>query len=66
MVRDTVTTGVGTRVTGFAAKHPRLVVTLVLLLALVAAQGSVAAATEMGSDGPLFDTSGSGSVDDGP
>ncbi|MFB6221496.1 MAG: hypothetical protein ABEH90_08665 [Halolamina sp.] len=63
MVRDSVPSEIGVRLTGFAANHPRLVVTLVLLFALVAAQGSVAAATEF--DGVLTE-SGSGSVDDGP
>jgi hypothetical protein len=38
---------------------------MVLLVLFVAAQGSVAAATEFG-DGTLVGTSGSGSVDTGP
>lgn len=65
MSRSTVASEVRTRTTGFVAKHPRLVVTMVLLVLFVAAQGSVAAATEFG-DGTLVGTSGSGSVDTGP
>lgn len=65
MSRTNVASEVGARTTGFVANHPRLVVTMVLLLVLIAAQGSVAAATEL-SDGTLVGTSGSGSVDDGP
>ncbi len=64
MSRNSVTRKLGVSVTGFAAKRPRLVVTLVLLLALVAAQGSVAAATDL--DGGMVDTSGSGTVNEGP
>lgn len=65
MSRTTVASEVGTRTTGFVAKHPRLVVTMVLLVLLIAAQGTVAAGTELG-DGTLAGTSGSGSVDTGP
>lgn len=66
MSQDYAGSALGVRLTGFAAKHPKLIMTLVLLLALVAAQGSVAAATDVDVGGTLFDTSGSGSVDDGP
>lgn len=66
MSRDYGSSALGVRLTGFAAKHPKLIMTLVLLLVLVAAQGSVAAATDVDAGGTLFDTSGSGSVDDGP
>lgn len=65
MSRTTVASEVGARATGFVAKHPRLVVTMTLLVLLIAAQGSVAAATDLG-DGTLVGTNGSGSVDDGP
>lgn len=66
MSRDYTSSSYGVRLTGFAANHPRLIMTLVLLLAFVVAQGSVAAATDVDPGGTLFDTSGSGSVDDGP
>lgn len=65
MSHTTVASEVSARATEFVAEHPRLVVTMVLLVLLIAAQGSVAAATELG-DGTLVGTSGSGSVDDGP
>ena len=65
MSRTTVASGVRARATEFVATHPRLVVTMVLLLLLIAAQGSAAAGTELG-DGTLMGTSGSGSVNDGP
>lgn len=64
MSRSTVADGIGARTTGFVTNHPRLVVTMVLLVALIAAQGSVAAATDFGDT--LVGTSGTGSVDTGP
>jgi len=64
MPSETVGSALGVPLTGFAAKHPRLVVTLLLPIVLITAQGSVAAATDV--DGAMVDTSGSGSVDDGP
>ena len=64
MSRTNVASEVGARATGFAAEHPRLVVTMVLLLVLVAAQGGVAA--ETAELGDFSTTSGSGSVNDGP
>lgn len=66
MSGDDVGSGLGVQLTGLAAKHPRLVVSLVLLLALIVAQGSVAAATDLDASGMFVDTAGSGSVDDGP
>lgn len=65
MSRNNVASEVGARATGFVANHPRLVVTMTLLVLLVAAQGSVAAATELG-DGSLVGTTGNGTVNDGP
>lgn len=65
MSSDSRSSALGVRLAEFAANRPRLVVTLVLLLALIAAQGSAAAATEIDGGG-LVDTSGSGTVDDGP
>ena len=46
MSRNNVASEVSARATGFVANHPRLVVTMTLLVLLVAAQGSVAAASE--------------------
>ena len=65
MSRNNVASEVSARATGFVANHPRLVVTMTLLVLLVAAQGSVAAASELG-DGSLVGTTGNGTVNDGP
>lgn len=65
MSRNDITGNLGVAVTGFAAKRPRFVGTLLLVLALIAAQGSVAAATDLDGSS-MIDTSGSGSVNTGP
>ena len=64
MSRTTVASDVSARATGFVAKHPRLVATMLLLLVLIAAQGGVAA--ETAELGDFATTNGSGTVDDGP
>ena len=64
MPRDSVVTRTGMWVTGTAAKRPRLAMTLVLLLLMVAAQGTVGAESLEFTD-PIG-TNASGTIDSGP
>lgn len=64
MARDSVVSRIGMSITGIAAKRPRLAMTLVLLLLMVAAQGTVGAETF--DIGDTIGTNGTGTVDDGP
>jgi hypothetical protein len=64
MAHDSVVSRIGMSITGAAAKRPRLAMTLVLLVMLVAAQGTVGAETIDFSE-PIG-TNGTGTIDSGP
>ena len=53
--------GIGTQISGFVARHPRLVATLLALTLLLTIQDGA-----MAADGTLTDSMSEGSVDLGP